>query len=69
MIRNRGKRRITAHVKIKCPECGTVQNAIEEEVYGIDKIIYFHKCKECFHEIMADEWNVVDRKLTGEVFV
>jgi len=44
-------------VKIKCPECGTVQDAIEEQ--SIPFWIYVHHCEKCKYIIMESEWERV----------
>ena len=62
MTRNAGKRRIVAHVKIRCPNCESIQNAIEEELIGFPFLIYVHFCTECGYEITESEWNVVKRE-------
>jgi C4-type Zn-finger protein len=59
MIRNAGKRKITAHVVLRCPECESLQKAIEEEITAAPYMIYFHKCSNCGYIIEESEWNVV----------
>jgi C4-type Zn-finger protein len=43
--------------KIKCPECGTVQEA---KVYHTGPFwSYVHRCKKCGYQIMESEWNTI----------
>jgi len=41
-------------VKIICPECLSVQKAIEEQ--AIPFWIYIHQCTNCGYIIMESEW-------------
>lgn len=40
--------------KIKCPECGTIQEAEVEQ--SIPWWIYIHECEKCKYIIMESEW-------------
>jgi len=45
----------TKPVKIVCPECDSVQDAIVEGAWPWP--IYVHHCTNCKHIIMESEWN------------
>ena len=59
MIRNKGYRKIVAHVVIRCPHCESLQRTIEEEITCYPFLIYCHRCSECRYWIMESEWDVV----------
>jgi len=46
-------------VRIKCPECSIVQDAVEELFYGDPFWSYVHNCTNCKYVIMESEWNKV----------
>lgn len=41
-------------VKIKCPECNSIEDA--EVEFGILWNTYIHECKKCNYLIMESEW-------------
>lgn len=43
--------------KIRCPECGTVQEATVE--HTVPFYSYVHHCEKCGFIIMESEWEVV----------
>ena len=43
--------------KIKCPDCGTIQDAIVE--HTIPFHTYLHNCEKCNLTIMESDWEVV----------
>ena len=49
-------------VMIECPECGTVQLAVED--YTTEPFpTYLHDCKQCGFLIMESDWTVVNEKI------
>jgi len=48
---------ITHTEKIKCPDCGTIQDAIVE--HTIPFHTYLHVCEKCSFTIMESDWDVV----------
>ena len=48
---------ITHTEKIKCPDCGTIQDAIVE--HTIPFHTYLHNCEKCNFTIMESDWEVV----------
>lgn len=45
-------------VKIECPECGSIEIAVED--YTTEPFpTYLHRCNKCEHVIMESEWHVV----------
>ena len=47
-------------VRIKCPECGTIQDAIVEHTIPFDT--YIHFCEKCGFVIMESEWEEIKDK-------
>lgn len=45
-------------VKIECPECGSIEIAIEDYTTAPFPT-YLHRCNKCEHVIMESEWNVI----------
>ena len=45
-------------VKIECPECGSIEIAIEDYTTAPFPT-YLHRCTKCEHVIMESEWNVI----------
>lgn len=43
-------------VKIECPECGSVEIAVEDHTTDPFST-YLHSCNKCGHVIMESEWN------------
>lgn len=48
-------------VTIKCPECGSIENAVEDHT-TVPFSTYLHTCKNCGYVIMESEWNVIPEK-------
>ena len=44
-------------VRIKCPECGKIQDAIVEHTIPFNT--YIHLCEKCGYVIMEDEWEEI----------
>lgn len=45
-------------VKIECPECGSIEIAVED--YTTEPFpTYLHRCNKCGYVIMESEWNVI----------
>ena len=44
-------------VRIKCPECGTMQDAIVEHTLPFST--YVHFCEKCGYVIMESEWEEI----------
>lgn len=45
-------------VKIECPECGSIEIAVEDYTTAPFPT-YLHRCNKCEHVIMESEWHVV----------
>ena len=45
-------------VKIECPECGSIEIAVEDYTTAPFPT-YLHRCNKCEHVIMESEWNVI----------
>lgn len=45
------------NVRIKCPECGTIQDAIVEHTFPFST--YVHHCENCGYVIMESEWEEI----------
>ena len=45
-------------VKIKCPECNSVEDAEIQE--GWPWSIYIHKCTSCGYIIMESDWQEIE---------
>lgn len=45
-------------VKIECPECGSIETAIEDHTTEPFPT-YLHSCNKCGYVIMESEWNVI----------
>lgn len=45
------------NVRIKCPECGTIQDAIIEHTLPFST--YVHFCEKCGYVIMESEWEEI----------
>lgn len=53
-------------VKIECPECGSIEIAVED--YTTEPFpTFLHSCNKCGYVIMESEWNVINSKLTNNV--
>ena len=50
----------TTKVRIKCPECDAIQDAIVK--HNAFYNTYIHICKVCGYVIMESEWNEVKDK-------
>lgn len=49
-------------VKIECPECGSIEIAVEDHTTEPFST-YLHSCNKCGHVIMESEWNrITERK-------
>ena len=48
-------------VKIQCPECSTIQDAVVEMTFPFPT--YIHHCEKCKYVIMESEFNIVEEKL------
>ena len=46
-------------VKIECPECGSIEIAVEDYTTAPFPT-YLHSCNKCGYVIMESEWNVID---------
>ncbi len=46
-------------VKIQCPECNTIQDAVVEMTAPFPT--YIHHCEKCAYVIMESEFNIVDK--------
>lgn len=46
-------------VKIECPECGSIEIAVEDHTTEPFST-YLHSCNKCGHVIMESEWNRVE---------
>ncbi len=46
-------------VKIECPECGSIEIAVEDYTTAPFPT-YLHRCNKCEHVIMESEWNTID---------
>ncbi len=45
-------------VKIECPECGSIEIAVED--YTTDPFpTFLHSCNKCGYVIMESEWNII----------
>lgn len=49
----------TKQVKIRCPECGTIQKAEVVQHDGAPWSDYVHECTECGYVITESEWEKV----------
>jgi len=47
-------------VKIICPNCESIQDAIEEEAYPF--WIYVHECTKCGYVCMESEWEKLSER-------
>lgn len=45
-------------VKIECPECGSIEIAVEDYTTAPFPT-YLHRCNKCEYVIMESEWNVI----------
>ena len=45
-------------VKIECPECGSIEIAVEDYTTAPFPT-YLHRCNKCDYVIMESEWNVI----------
>lgn len=45
-------------VKIECPECGSIEIAVEDYT-SAPFSTYLHRCNKCEHVILESEWNVI----------
>lgn len=45
-------------VKIECPECGSIEIAVEDYT-SAPFSTYLHRCNKCEHVIMESEWNII----------
>lgn len=48
-------------VKIKCPECESIEDAIEDYT-TIPFATYIHECKNCGYIIIESEWETINDK-------
>ena len=48
-------------VKIECPECGSIEIAVEDYT-TVPWHTYIHRCNKCDYVIMESEWNVIKEK-------
>lgn len=46
-------------VKIECPECGSIEIAVEDYTTAPFPT-YLHRCNKCEYVIMESEWNVIE---------
>ena len=47
-------------VKIECPECGSIEIAIEDYTTAPFPS-FLHRCNKCGYVIMESEWNVIEK--------
>lgn len=47
-------------VKIECPECGSIEIAVEDYTTAPFPT-YIHSCNKCGYVIMESEWNVIEK--------
>lgn len=45
-------------VKIECPECGSIEIAVEDYTTAPFPTL-LHRCSKCGHVIMESEWNII----------
>lgn len=49
----------TNSVRVRCPHCDRVQDAVEEYYKGDPFWTYIHICIQCKYVICESEWNIV----------